>query len=203
MAATKPQGKLTGLRRTGGLNRPMKMVKMIQARCRICSPMGQGKRGWWDDCPHDPYNHYEEVPQPPLMQEVLDAEGNPTGEFESVPNPKKRHKKTPNWKQIADDAKVASGRMVQIQLERGSKFPEEFGFAPVCDYYNCWEPANPKYTIGTVIEFEGVQTVLGKYHARDEAAIMKLRMEEVPIYIGVDKDISRRRAQLQQVNLDV
>jgi hypothetical protein len=202
MAVTKPKGKPTGLRSTGGLNRPLKMVKMIQARCRICSPMGQGKRGWYETCPHDPYNHFEVVPGTPVMQEILDDDGNPTGEYESIPNPKKKHKKVPNWKQIADDPKVASGRMIAIQLERGSKFPEEFGYAPICDYFNCWEPANPKYMFQTTIGYEGIQTVIGKYHTRDEAAIMRLRLEATPIYLGLDTDLGRRRAQLRDVNLE-
>lgn len=191
------KGKTTGLRSTGGLNRPLKMVKMIQARCTVCSPMGQGKRGWWETCEHDPYYHYEPIPQGPQIVEGED------GVFEEDTQPqKKRFKKVPNWKQIADDVKVASGRMVRIQLERGSKFPEDLGYAPVCDYHNCWEPANPKYTVQTTIDYEGVQTVLGKYHARNEAAIMRLRLEGVPIYIGVDEDIRRRASQLNNVNID-
>jgi hypothetical protein len=196
MAVTKPKGKLSGIRSKGTLGRTLKMVKMIQARCRICSPMGQGKRGWQEECPHDPYYHFEEIPQPPIMEEQED------GTFISKPNPEVKHKKVPNWKQIADDPKVASGRMIQIQLERGSKFPEEFGYAPVCDYFNCWEPANPKYTVQATIEHEGVQTVLGKYHTRDEAAIMRLRLEATPIFVGFDQDIRRRRQQLNQVNID-
>ena len=190
------KGKTTGLRSTGGLNRPLKMVKMIQARCRICSPMGQGKRGWWETCEHDPYNHFEPIPEPDAMVEKED------GTFEAVSQPPKRFKKVPNWKQIADDPKVASARMVRIQLERGSKFPEDLGFAPVCDYYNCWEPANPKYTVQATIDHEGIQTVLGKYHARNEAAVMRLRLEGVPIYIGVDEDTRRRNMQLNNVNID-
>lgn len=196
MAVTKPKGKTTGLLSKGGLNKALKMIKMIQARCRVCNPQGQGPRGWWETCPHDPYFHFEEIPQDPVPTEQED------GSFTLAPPADKKFKKVPNWKQIADDPKVASGRMITIQLERGSKFPEDFGYAPICDYYNCWEPANPKYMIHTIVEHEGVQTVVGKYHKRDEAAIMKLRLEGQPIYLGLDQDMKRRRTQLQQVNLD-
>jgi len=189
-----PKGKKTGLRSTGGLNRPGKYIKMIQARCRICSPNGQGKRGWWDSCEHDPYNHFEEIPQPPAMEQQED------GTFEAKPNPNKRYQKVPNWKQIADDPKVASGRMVRIQLERGSKYPEDLGYAPVCDYFNCWEPAT--IFAKRVIDHEGIQTPVGKYHAKAEAQIMTLRLEGTPIYVGVDDDVKRRAAQIAQVQID-
>jgi hypothetical protein len=198
MAAVKPKGKLSGMRSKGTIGRPLKMVKMIQARCRICNPGGQGRRGWQENCPHDPYNHLEEIETSAF--EAMEEQEDGTLVQKANPGPA-HYKKVPNWKQIADDPKVASGRMIQIQLERGSKFPEEFGYAPICDYFNCWEPASPRYTIGAVIEHEGIQTVLGKYHTRDEAAVMRLRLEQTPIYVGFDQDIRNRRRQLNQVNL--
>lgn len=191
-----PKGKKTNLRSSGGLNRPMKMVKMIQARCRVCSPNGQGARGWWDDCPHDPYFHYEEIPNPnPKME--LQEDGSFAPSADQGP---KKYNKVPNWKQISDDVKVASGRMVTIQLERGSKFPEDFDYAPVCDYFNCWETATifPRRTVA----HEGVETPLGKYHVKQEAQIMTLRLQGTPIYIGIDEDATRRAAQIAAVQID-
>ena len=129
-AKGKPNGKLS----TGGLNRPGKFVKMIQARCRICNPAGQGRRGWWDTCPHDPYFHIEEVPGASTFEE--DPE---TGVITKLPAPKTEYRKVANFKQIADMPQTASARMVQIQKERGSKFPEDLGYAPICDYRDCWE----------------------------------------------------------------
>ena len=199
MAAVRTKGKPSGMRSKGTIGRPLKMVKMIQARCRICNLQGQGRRGWQETCPHDPYNHLEEIQTGEL--EHMEEQEDGTLVQKTNPGPV-RYKKVPNWKQIADDPKVASGRMIAIQLERGSVFPESLGYAPICDYFNCWEPANPKYTVGAVIEHEGVQTVLGKYHTRDEAAAMRLRLEGTPIYVGFDQDIRRRRQQLNQVNID-
>jgi hypothetical protein len=178
----------------GGLNRPIKMVKMIQARCDVCNPRGQGKRGWWENCTHDPYFHIAEKPGTTEFKELED------GTIVKLDKPDVAYEKVPNWKQIADDPKIASGRMVQIQRERGSKFPEELGFPPVCDYFNCWE-INPKIKANRVFNHEGVQTVVGKYHTRDEAAIITLRLNETPTFIGVDKDMERRRAQLDAVNV--
>ena len=190
-----PKGKKTGLRSSGGLNRPLKTVKMIQARCRVCSPNGQGVRGWWDKCEHDPYFHYEPVPNPkPIMEEQ------PDGTFVPAADQSPRaFNKVPNWKQIADDVKIASGRMVRIQVERGSKFPEDLGYAPVCDYYNCWEPA----TIFSkrAVQHEGVETAVGKYHTQEEAQIMTLRMQGTPIYVGIDEDRARRAAQIAAVQI--
>jgi hypothetical protein len=187
--------KITGELSTGGLNRPMKMVKMILAKCNVCNPRGQGPRGWWETCEHDPYSSMQPMgPPKPIFEELED------GTYKQVGVEELRWTKKLNLIQIADDVKVSSGRQVQIQLERGSKFPEDLGYAPLCDYNNCWE-SNPKHLARQIIEHEGVQTVVGKYHTRDEAAIMTLRTRGTPVYLGMDKDIQRRREQLEQVNV--
>lgn len=171
---------------SGGLNRPQRMVKMVQARCRICNEGGHGKRGWWEKCPHDPYFRLEALPRDPLA----DLEEQEDGTFvEKADKGPDKYIRVPNMKQIPLEEKSASGKMVQIQLERGSKFPEDLGYAPICEFRNCWEP-NPKW-----------HTRRGNYHTRDEAAIIDLRETETPIYIGLDKDIERRREQLDRVNV--
>jgi len=190
------KGKRADKLSTGVLGKPLKMVKMVQARCNTCNPRGQGRRGWWETCTHDPYFTVEErLIKHPVLEE-RDGKTFKTGETTEV-----EYIKHPNFKQIADDPKVTSGRMVKIQQERGSVFPEDLGYAPICDYNNCWEPANPKFSTAKTVEHEGIQTLVGKYHSRDEAAIMSLRLEGVPIYVGVDKDINRRRQQLDAVNI--
>jgi hypothetical protein len=199
----KEQLKNSGQRSSGGLNRPLKMVKMVQARCKICSPQGQGQRGWWEKCEHDPYHSMQPLgpPTPKFIEEedgTFIQEVGPDGRPVYTPP---KYERRPNWKQIADDAKVSSGRMVTIQRERGSKFPEELGYAPICDYFNCWEP-NPKFHAKSVINHEGVQTVVGNYHLRDEAAIMRLRLTATPIYVGFDSDIGRRREQLANTTVE-
>lgn len=179
----------------GGLNHPMKAVKMVEARCRECNPRGQGKRGWAETCPHDPYFSMQPAAPPrPKFEEQED------GTFKQVGVEEPRYVRRPNWVQIADDAKVLSGRLVRIHQERGSKFPEDFDWPSVCDYYNCWE-TNPKINSQKVVAHEGVQTVVGRFHSRDEAAIVQLRLEGRPIYVGVDHDINNRRQQLDQVNV--
>jgi hypothetical protein len=173
------------------------MVKMVQARCNECNPRGQGRRGWWDKCRHKPYVTIEEKEvKHPILEQTEDGRTLKVGETIEV-----EYIEKPNFKQIADDVKVASGRMVQIQKERGSVFPEDLGYAPICDYKDCWEKAVPKFTSSKTLENEGHLTVLGKYHSRDELAIMTLRLEGTPIFVGVDKDINRRRAQLDAVNV--
>jgi len=186
----------TGQMSRGGLNRPMKAVKMVQPRCDKCNPRGQGKRGWWNRCPHEPYFTVHEEPiVKPKLEEQPDGRVLKTGEETEI-----EYHREPNFKQIVDDPKVSSGRMVQIQRERGAKFPEEVGYAPICDYLNCWEP-NPKIEATRVFNNDGVQTRVGRYHDRDEAAIITLRLSQTPIYAGVDRDIERRRAQLDAVNI--
>lgn len=166
------------------LGRPLKMVKMIQPRCRQCNPRGQARRGWEAACEHEPYFSMQPA-GPPIPQYEEDGEGNYTlklgADGKPVTVPQKFIKK-PNWVQIADDVKVTSGRMVRIQLERGSKFPEDLGFPPICDYFNCWEP-NPEIHVTNVVQHEGVQTVIGNYHTRDEAAVMTLFLKGTPMYV--------------------
>lgn len=188
--------KESGLLSSGGLSSTLKMVKMIQPKCRTCNPQGQGKRGWWDKCTHDPY--FSMVPAGPPTPKYEELED---GTFKQVGVVEQRLVHQPNWNQVADDAKVISGRAVRIMLERGYKFPEDLDYAPICDYMNCWE-SNPSIHITKTIEHEGVQTVVGNYHTRDEAAIMTLHMQSVPIFVGVDHDINRRKQQLDQVNLN-
>ena len=182
---------------TGGLNHPLKMVKMIQARCRECNLMGKGKARWWETCPHDPY--YSFVPLgPPQQKFEIQEDGSyeATGEYE-----KPRYVRRPNWKQVADDHKVTSGRMVRIQQERGSKFPEELGYPPICDYYNCWE-VNPSVHANRMIAAEetDVRIRVGDYHTEEEAQIMTLRLSGTPIYVG-QTDAVRRAEQISKVAL--
>ena len=178
---------------TGGLNRPLRMVKMIQARCRICNEGGHGKRGWWENCPHDPYFHLEDLPVDPMASLVQEEDG--TYVTSDTPS-KPKFKKVPNMKQVPLDDKAASGRMVQIQIERGSKVPEELGYYPICDYRNCWVPL-----AGPDAPKPVHQTQKGNYHSRDEAAIISLQQAGKPIYLGLGQDIERRREQLDQVNI--
>lgn len=168
------------------LNRPLKMVKLVQPRCKKCNPGGKGRYEWWLKCTHDPYvTTHEEYITIPKLEEQPDGRILKVGEDTEV-----EYHIEPNMKQVADDEKVASGRMVKIQMERGAKFPEELGYAPICDYNNCWEP-NPSF-----------HTRRGNFHTRDEAAIMELRTSETPIYLGMDSDIQRRRRQLDQTAID-
>jgi hypothetical protein len=174
-------GVLQGVAR---ITRPLKMVKMIQARCQECNPHGQARRGWQEKCDHDPYFSMQPA-GPPLPQYEEAEDGTftlklgPDGEPIKVPQ---RFVKKPNWVQIADDVKVTSGRMVRIQLERGAKFPEDLGFPSLCDFFNCWEP-NPEYHATNAVQHEGVATVIGNYHTRDEAAVMTLYLKGTPMYV--------------------
>jgi hypothetical protein len=195
MPAAKTKGKSSGNFSTGGLNKPLKMVKMLAPRCQECNPRGQGKRGWQETCEHDPYHSMQpKGPPKPKFEEQ------PDGSFKQVGEEEQLYIKRPNWEQVPDDAKVSSARSVTIARERGAKFPEELGYAPICDYFNCWE-VNPSFHAKQIVAHEGTQVVVGNYHTRDEAAIMTLRLTGTPIFIGIDEDIQRRRKQLNEVNI--
>ena len=183
-------------RSTGGMNRPGKFVKMIQARCQVCNPQGQGKRGWWENCEHDLYRHIEARPGAEQFEERED------GTIVKLDKPKLDYRKVYNWKQIADDPGVASARMVRIQRERGSKYPAELGLSPRCDYNNCWEK-NPEVHVNRVFNIDEADAPVrgGDYHDRNEAAMMVLRLSQTPVYVGVGPDIRNRQQQLDEVNI--
>ena len=177
------------------------MVKMIQARCRVCNDRGLGPRGWWEDCTHEPYYHFEPKKGVQTMQKrtVTDPEtGEETEAWFRRKLTEEEYDQVPNWKQIAHDIKITSGRMVQIQIERGSIFPEDLGFPPICDFRNCWE-INPSVhvTYAPIHEESDVRVPIGNYHTEEEAGVMTLRFEGVPIYVGSDSNISKGNRALR------
>ncbi len=103
-------------------------------------------------------------------------------------------RRIPNWEQVAHDISIDSGQNVTRRLNQGWVFPEDIGYAPFCDYWNC-SAQNPKY-----------HTPVGNYHLRDEAALMMLAkggredsVEGVAIFIDDDTSRDRRRLQLDEM----
>lgn len=185
-----PKGKLAHLRGRGNLGRPLKMVKMISAHCQECDPHGTDQRhniydtSWIETCPHDPYMHREQrtVVRPKI--EERDGKEYIVGDEVEVETWLE-----PNWTQLPDDEKIGSGGFVAQAVAMGYKFPDELGFAPFCDYKDCWAQ-NPKF-----------RTRYGAFCRRDEAALLTLRSQQKPTYVNIDTDADRLREQLENVNV--
>jgi len=147
------------------LNRPLRATKMCRPRCDECQEKGGA---WWETCKHNPYFSVITVPGAVEYVTEVDEEGNEVI-LEEKPGPGKRIR-TLNTDQVPNELKIYSGRGVQWSIEHGFKFPEELGFAPMCEYYNCWTPF-PKF-----------QTKLGNYCTEEQAQIINLRTRGVAIH---------------------
>jgi len=103
-------------------------------------------------------------------------------------------RRLPNWEQVIVDISHDSGMILQRRLNEGWTYPEELGYAPFCDYYNC-SAQNPKH-----------RTAVGTYHLRDEASMMLLQkggkegsVFGTAIFIDDETSEDRRRIQLDEV----
>lgn len=166
------------------LRRPVRMVKMVQPKCGECRDLGFG---WWENCPHDPYRSYFTVPgaESPQIEEV-NGRKMVRGTIKADDELELRE----NIVQVPAEDKIYSGRGPDASRQRGYKEVMEFGFQPVCEYRDCYEPAK-------------IHCQYGNYCSRDQAAMMGLVMESKPVFIDEGEDGKRFREQLNAVNLVV
>lgn len=154
--ATTEKKKLDSVNRGVRPNASQRMVTLARPIC----PHSQRERGadgsfqetgtncqlaggqWWVDCEergHDPYfmsrTYYQSV-------DVLDDEG-----FVVGTKKKPIHVKRLNTAQVALSRRINSGRGVQNKMEKaGFRRLSDFGYEEVCQYRNCGNPVNKKYT---------------------------------------------------------
>lgn len=200
-----PKGKLINIRSAATLDRPFRMVKMLQPICPEHYPQDGTQRpysGWVKECQaagHDPYitTREEEVVRP-KYEKNAEGEKIKVGEETYV-----KLVETYNFEQVPQDIKAYSGIGVADAQAQGYIFPEDYksedvpnGFAPFCEFRNCWVQ-NPKF-----------QTPVGIYCSRPQAAIMVLykggnerSTEGVPTYANAGDDANRLREQLARVNV--
>jgi hypothetical protein len=162
------------------LNRPARTLKMVRPVCAICS-VERGHELWWKNCPHQPYFSILEDVRVEFVTETNEDGEEILVQTEGKPIRKMR----PNYSQVPYEDKIYSGRGPAWSIEHGFKDPQELGYAPLCEYYNCWTPF-PKYKTGW-----------GAYCTADQARIMNLRLEGFPIHT----DPKVRRRQLDSVSL--
>lgn len=151
-------------------SRTMRTAKMIAPRCAVHFPGDNSVNpfsNWVAACEAEGHNPYVRVAtvehKRPKLEVQEDGRTLVVGEEVEL-----EYIETPNWEQVADELGVYSGRGVPNSQARGYKFPEELGYAPFCDYFNCGEQ-NPKFN-----------TRFGRYHSRQEAALIALRLDYGP-----------------------
>jgi hypothetical protein len=194
------EGKLIRIPSTARMSRPARLVKMVAAICPdrdtlVSHQPNTASTGFWiPQCiadGHDPFTTSKEVEIKRPTYEERDGKKFKTGEEVEV-----ELVTTPNMEQVASELKAYSGRGIEAALEMGWKYPEELGYAPFCDFLNCFIQ-NPKF-----------ETNVGSYCNRDQAAIMVLvtgnNMRSdvgTPTYITFGDDAPNFRRQLDNVNV--
>lgn len=200
--ATKTSGKLIRVRNEWRLTRGIRMTKMVAALCpkrgtiESHQPEGETRGYWIEQCKadgHDPYVGLKEVEiVRPTYETREDGRKFKTGEEIEI-----ELVETPNLEQVYNEIKGYTGRGVTAALEMGWEFPETLGYAPFCEYLNCWNQ-NPKF-----------RTNVGVYCNRDQAALMVLVTGNdeksdtgTPTYLTFGEDEANFRRQLDAVNIE-
>jgi len=194
-------GTLVKVQNEWRLTRGVRMTKMVAAACPFRGsidghqPDAETTGFWVEQCiadGHDPFTTTKEVEVVKPEYEERDGRKFKTGELIEI-----ELVTHPNLEQVYAELKGYSGRGVQAAVEMGWKFPEELGYAPFCEYLNCWNQ-NPKF-----------RTNVGIYCNRDQAALMVLVTGNdprsdvgTPTYLTFGEDEANFRRQLAGVNLD-
>lgn len=137
------------LQRTGlTRERPMRTVKLIRPRCDDCQ---NRLRGWWASCTHSPapYHGFQAITAD--APKVFDPE---SGEWrQEVEQKILGYRLIPNVVQAPLTIRVDSGLSVEMMfakgcrtpenvqplLEDGTPDPEHDGYAPMCQFENCYQ----------------------------------------------------------------
>jgi len=158
----------------------------IGANCQLAG--GQ----WWVMCEemgHDPYfsvqTYYETV-------DVTDDEGFVVGTKKKAVNVRR-----PNVAQVALGRRHNSGNGVKNAIEKkGFKRLSEIGFEEVCQFRNCQNPVNPRYTspaFGAYCSFEHLSLI-----AADAQEIMVPQINGVTEGPNIEKVRQRRSKMLRE-----
>lgn len=201
--ADKQTEKIPGFSQGVRDNAAVRMVKLVAPVC----PNSQRKRNsdgswaevgqncqlaggkWWIDCEareHDPYfttrTYYETV-------DVVDDDGFIVG-AKKKPVTVRR----PNIVQVPLGRRHHSGNGVKISMEKkGRRRLSDFGFEEVCQFRNCQNPVNPKYSspaFGAYCSFNHMGLI-----AADAQEIMLPQINGVTEGPNVDK-VRQRRAKM-------
>lgn len=125
-------------------------IKMLRPICEVCaSNTDAAARGWWNDCPHEPYvGTRTETVTTREYEDVKDGAGKPTGErIVKGTVEKSIEKPWPNLVSVSVGVRINSGNGVEKKRVRfGYILPEELrcdaypeGIDPFCQFRECYE----------------------------------------------------------------
>jgi hypothetical protein len=159
-------------------------MKMCSPHCSICQ-VPNAPLNWYMFCEHEPYITKTERPvRTPVVEDDPDVPGQKivTGE-----KTKLVYTETPNFTQVTVDVRVDAGNGFRIARECGFKLPEEMGFAPFCQYRDCWKQDLPVKT-----------SQHGSYCSEIHAKLVIAHMLEILLDATSDK---RREEQLARISV--
>lgn len=136
-------------------------IKMLRPICKPCEDAVGGAvylaAGWQENCDHDPYvSVVERKVSRPVYEDILDAEGNPTGQkritgTETIST----FEAAPNWVSVTHAGGMNKGRGVDRALRRGYIYPQQLrspafpnGIKMRCMFRECFNDNLKQYRNG-------------------------------------------------------
>jgi hypothetical protein len=175
----------TGVRLANG-GRTMKMIQPVCPQSAVGSgcEMLHSDTAWWVECEkkgHNPYYQVsEEKTQVPIVAETEDGRKLITGYEEEI-----ELVESIRTNQVVFNNRVDSKQGVELKrFLHGWKHPEEMGFAPMCEFRNCFAP-NPE-----------IKTRYGNFCSEDEARIVIADERHVVLEVMIPE---KRRDQLEGI----
>lgn len=190
---------------------PLRSVKMIRPICEECQSAGLG---WWENCSHDPYHRLK-----PIVTRTEKTEVDPETGLVTILG---RETKVQKYVHIANVEqaflmlRINSGFGVEAALAKGFKFPQDVqptlptgdddpefdGYAPMCEFQNCYI-ANPtvraRHSSLSENRMIPVERQTAHYCSANHAKLAKQRDTE-----NVTREVydaTKRREQLDAVSL--
>jgi hypothetical protein len=160
--------------------RTIKMLRPIHAECQW-----PRTPRWWEKCEqagHDPYFSTDKVEiREPIYDTDEDGDLVQTGE-----KVKTKLVKHPNITQVPLASHVGDGKAVEVcEREKGFRFMEDMGFAPLCQMYNCWAEAK-------------INTAWGLYCSPMHARLVAADEDGIALEVY---DRAKRRKQLRAIDI--
>lgn len=173
-------------------------IKMLRPICKTCEDAVGGSKflppGWQNNCEHDPYISYVEVPQQVPVYEDQDDGSKKLVRTETIVTTVGR----PNWVAVMQAKGHNSGRGPDMALRKGFIYPQQLrsplfpdGISRRCQFRECYEGEGlTKYNSGWFCREVEAKLV----RASDTSLVM-----EVGVF-SADSD-AKRQKQLEDIKI--
>lgn len=180
------------------LANPARTIKMLRPVCPetinldtgTASPGCETKEkdfgAWWIKCEEKGHNPYVQAFERPVRTPVIEEQENGrkliVGYTEEI-----ELKESPRTTQVPLGTRFNSGSLLEEKkFFHGYKYPEELGYAPMCEFRNCFAP-NPE-----------VKTRYGAYCREEEARMVTADQRHVVLEV---MNPEKRATQIEEINV--